>query len=175
MRSSTGTKWFARLFMGGLLLTLSMGALGESSVIPGSKAAGLDSCVAPTAEMRRYHMLYLTHDRNATVREGRRDIKNSLAECVDCHAAKDEQGGYLPVNADGQFCESCHNYTAVNVTCFQCHRKIPGEEHSHPGSLTGGSENGAGQTFGLLLDAGKAPSLTPEEYKRLHAIVGRED
>lgn len=175
MRSSTGINRLLGSLVGGLLFALSTAALSETVVTPGSKAAGLDSCVAPTAEMRRYHMLYLTHDRNATVREGRRDIQNSLAECVDCHAAKDEKGGYVPVNTEGQFCESCHNYTAVNVTCFQCHRKVPGEKHPDLGSLTGGSVDGTGHALGLLLDAGEAPSLTTEEYTRLHAIVGQED
>ncbi len=173
MRSSTGIKRVARLLLGGALLLLSAVALSESSVTPGSKAAGLDSCVAPTAEMRRYHMLYLTHDRNATVREGKRDIKYSLAQCVDCHAAKDDKGGYVPVDAEGQFCESCHNYTAVTLACFQCHRKVPEEKRGALDALKSGTAGA--RAYGLLLDDGQAPALSIQEFARLHAIAGGEE
>jgi hypothetical protein len=31
----------------------------------------------------------------------------------------------VPVNAPGEFCDGCHSYTAVNITCFQCHATVP--------------------------------------------------
>ncbi|MES9936194.1 MAG: sulfur reduction protein DsrJ [Sedimenticola sp.] len=163
MRSSTGIKRFAGLLMGGLFAALAMAAHSESAVTPGSKAASMDACVAPTAEMRRNHMDYLQHDRHASVRKGIRDIKNSLSGCVDCHASKDGQGNYKPINAEGEFCDACHDYTAVNVACFQCHRKTPQEMTSSAGA--GGSK------LGLLLDDGETPELSREELKQLHAKI----
>lgn len=173
MRSATGIKRFASLLLGSVLLLLSAAVLSESNVTPGSKAAGLESCVAPTAEIRRYHMLYLTHDRDLTVRQGKRNIKYSLAECIDCHAAKDDKGEYIPVDAEGQFCESCHKYTAVEPLCFQCHRTVPEEKRSALGGVQGGAAGN--RSLGLLLDDDEAPSLSAQEYARLHAIVGGED
>jgi len=173
MRSSTGiNRLLLGLLVGGLLVALSSVALSETSVAPGSKAAGLDSCVAPTAEMRRYHMLYLTHDRNETVRAGKRGVKYSLSACVDCHAAKDDKGEYVPVNAEGQFCEACHNYTAVEPVCFQCHRKVPEAKSSALGAVKAGNDDYA---LGLLMQDGQVPSLSADEYARVHAIVEGED
>jgi hypothetical protein len=171
MRSSTGIKGFARLLLGGVLVLLTTAALSGSAVTPGSKASELDACVAPTAEMRRYHMLYLKHDRIETVRQGNRNIKYSLAQCVDCHAAKDGKGGYKPVNGEGQFCDSCHNYTAVQLACFQCHRKVPEDKQSALESMKGALPvNGNERLFGLLLKDGDNTALSAEEFARLHAI-----
>lgn len=173
MRSSTGIYRVLGLLVGGLLFAFSAVVLSETlSVAPGSKAAGLDSCVAPTAEMRRYHMQYLTHDRNETVRAGKRGVKYSLSACVDCHAAKDDKGGYTPVNAEGQFCEACHNYAAVEPVCFQCHRKVPEEKSSALGAVKAGND---GYALGLLMQDGQVPSLSADEYARVHAIVEGED
>ncbi|OOZ37467.1 hypothetical protein [Solemya velesiana gill symbiont] len=163
MRSSTGIKRFAGLLVGGLFAALAMTAHSGSAVTQGSKAASMDACVALTADMRRNHMDYLQHDRHASVRKGIRDIKNSLSGCVDCHASKDDQGNYKPVTAEGEFCEACHNYTAVNVACFQCHRKTPQEMTS---SVTTG-----GNKLGLMLDDGEAPALSAEEFEQLHAKI----
>jgi len=172
MRSPTGIKRFIGLLMGGLLAALSSAVFSESTVTPGSKASGMDACVAPSEEMRRYHMLYLKHDRVETVRKGVRGLKYSLSDCVDCHAAEDEKGGYQPVDAEGQFCDSCHNVTAVTLACFQCHRTTPeGDEVS---SITNsGNEIGGGdrQAYGLLLDIESAAGLTADELARLHAKV----
>jgi hypothetical protein len=115
--------------VGGLLLALSTGALSASSVVTeGSKAAGLQACVEETPVMRRNHMKFLKHQRHETVHEGVRGTKHSLAGCVDCHASRDAAGEPKPVNGDGQFCQTCHNYAAVSIDCFQCHRTIPREE-----------------------------------------------
>ncbi len=127
MRRTIGFKRFAALLVSGAVLVLSAAALA-GGVTPGSKAATMESCVAPTADMRRNHMEYLKHERDEVVREGVRDTQYSLAECVNCHGAHDDQGRPVPVNADGQFCDSCHHYAAVSIPCFQCHRKVPEEK-----------------------------------------------
>ena len=172
MRSSTGMKRLAGLLMGGLLAVLSAGTLGE--VAQGSKAAGLENCVAPTADMRRNHMDYLKHDRIDTVQRGVRDIRYSLAECVDCHAAKDNTGGYLPVNGDGQFCQGCHNFVAVSLDCFQCHRKTPEVQSSRLRSSAGSQDGISPNALGLLRGGALAPVLSTAELSRLHAVVAED-
>lgn len=108
-----------------LVATLSMVTLSAADVQPGSKAAGLESCIAPTADMRRNHMDKLFHKRSQTMRQGIRTEDASLNECVNCHAAKDDSGHFVPVTEEGQFCQSCHERVAVALDCFQCHRTTP--------------------------------------------------
>jgi len=167
MRSSTGIKRFAGLLMGGVLALLAMGAQSESAVTQGSKAASLDACVAPTADMRRNHMDYLKHDRVKSVRQGVRGIKYSLSSCIDCHASKDDSGNYKPVTAEGEFCQRCHNYVAVELPCFGCHRTTPQEKRASLG-LNDGQK---GSAYGLLLDANGAPALSARELSEIHAKV----
>lgn len=82
-------------------------------------------CVRDTDWMRRNHMALIKHDRDETVIHGVRTIDGSLAECVVCHANKDTQGGFVPVNAEDQFCAGCHEFTGVTLDCFQCHSTVP--------------------------------------------------
>ena len=96
----------------------------------GSKAAGLDQCVEETAFMRKNHMEVLLHQRDRTVHAGIRTLEHSLVECVSCHAGRDENGNYVPVNADGEFCAGCHRAVAVDIDCFQCHATRPDADAS---------------------------------------------
>ncbi len=122
-----GKQQLAMLLTGVLSLLMGSTVVAESAVTPGSKAAGMDACIASTSLMRRDHMELLKHDRKLAVRQGIRDNKASLTECVACHAEKSSSGEFKPINAEGQFCATCHDYVAVSVTCFQCHRKTPEE------------------------------------------------
>lgn len=90
-----------------------------------AKADKLDACVAPTPFMRRSHFELIKHQRDVTVHQGVRDSEDSLAGCVDCHAAKDTHGKAVPVNSEDQFCAGCHEYTAVTFDCFTCHSSVP--------------------------------------------------
>ncbi|MEW8050422.1 MAG: sulfur reduction protein DsrJ, partial [Candidatus Thiodiazotropha sp.] len=75
MRSSLISKGLFIILLAGLSLP-AMQAIGESRyVTENSKAASLDSCVAPTDEIRRNHMDYLQHGRDDTVRDGMRGLK----------------------------------------------------------------------------------------------------
>jgi hypothetical protein len=94
-----------------------------------------EQCVADTDYMRRFHMDVLTHQRDQTVQDGVRTTRFSLKGCVACHARKDDSGAFLPVNAPGQFCAVCHDYTAVTIDCFQCHAEKP-EEGKQARALT---------------------------------------
>ncbi|HXK57383.1 MAG: sulfur reduction protein DsrJ [Gammaproteobacteria bacterium] len=173
MQSSTGILRAAGVIPAVVAALFSMAVHSGSAVTPGSRAAGMEACVAPTAEIRRYHMDYLKHDRIKVVRDGVRGVKYSLAECVDCHAEQDGNGGYHPVNGDGQFCNKCHEYLAVSLTCFQCHSKKPEQKRS-AASLSGEKNAGQSSLFGLLMKFDEAPALSAEEMAQLHAI-SRED
>lgn len=94
-----------------------------------------DKCVEPTHVIRERHMDFLLHQRDDTMHAGIRTTRHSLVECIECHAVKDDKGDYTPVDAPGQFCNSCHSYTAVSMDCFQCHATTPDS----------GSEQGAKQ------------------------------
>jgi hypothetical protein len=125
MRSSLIGKRSLLLLLAGLLLPVMQAGAQSAFVTQGSKAAGMEHCVAQTQIMRREHMDFLKHGRDDTVRKGVRGLQFSLAECIDCHAGTDAGGNPVPVNAEGQFCQTCHGYLAVSPDCFQCHRTTP--------------------------------------------------
>jgi hypothetical protein len=96
-----------------------------SFVRPGSRAADMAACVEPTDFMRRYHMELIKHQRDATVHQGIRGTRYSLAGCIACHASKGPDGHPVAVNAEHQFCNACHAFAAGDVNCFDCHAAIP--------------------------------------------------
>ncbi|MBK7026937.1 MAG: hypothetical protein IPH40_08665 [Polaromonas sp.] len=92
------------------------------------KAKG-GECVADPAFMRRNHGDMLKHQRDDTMRGGIRTGKNSLKACIECHASKTTNS----VNASGSnFCQSCHNFTAIKIDCFECHASKPAPTAFHP-------------------------------------------
>ncbi|VAW82672.1 hypothetical protein MNBD_GAMMA13-1466 [hydrothermal vent metagenome] len=93
---------------------------------PETRYSATQGCVEPEKDMVRNHMNYIIHQRDETMRKGIRTRQHSLEECVNCHATKNEQGDYISVNAEDQFCSSCHSYASVNIDCFQCHATKPG-------------------------------------------------
>ncbi|MDH3637873.1 MAG: hypothetical protein OES09_05350 [Gammaproteobacteria bacterium] len=93
--------------------------------VPSFPAGEGSECVEPTDVMRRNHMTFLLHQRDRTVHDGIRTTQHSLVECLNCHTAKDDQGLFIPVNAPGQFCQSCHAYSGVKMDCFECHASKP--------------------------------------------------
>lgn len=108
---------------------------GQGFVRPGSRAAALDACVEPTAFMRRNHMELIKHQRDATVYQGIRSTRDSLAGCIDCHVGRAADGQPVAVNAKRQFCSACHAFAAVKVDCFDCHAAVP---RGGPLSMTDG-------------------------------------
>jgi hypothetical protein len=88
--------------------------------VPVVKAEEGETCVAPTAEMRRNHMKMLFHQRDRTLREGVRAPRFSLKGCVECHASR-QTGSVL---GEKGFCSSCHEYAAVKLDCFECHTPL---------------------------------------------------
>lgn len=105
-----------------------------SVVIAGAVAAPVieratkgERCVEDTASMRRNHMRFLEHQRDATVHGGIRGAKHSLKGCVDCHASQ-ATGSVAQAKTD--FCIGCHAYTAVKIDCFDCHATRPDAGHA---------------------------------------------
>jgi len=88
--------------------------------MPVIKIENGEACVAPAEEMRRDHMTFLLHQRDRTLRQGLREPRFSLKNCVDCHASR-ETGSVL--GQEG-FCSSCHAYAAVSMDCFECHTPL---------------------------------------------------
>lgn len=119
------------LLCAGLIAGLGMAVADDTAATGGiegtAKADKLDACVAPTAFMRRNHFELITHQRDITVHQGIRKTDHSLAGCVDCHVRRDAAGQPVPVNAPGEFCAGCHEYTGATLDCFTCHATTPTE------------------------------------------------
>ena len=102
---------------------------GETHVIEGhSKADMLEQCVEPTEMMQKDHFDFLYHQRDNTVIDGIRTKQHSLANCVDIHVTNNKKNTAIPINSEGQFCQTCHVQTAVNIDCFTCHATVPREK-----------------------------------------------
>jgi hypothetical protein len=56
--------------------------------------------------------------------QGIRTKPHSLNECISCHASQ-KTGS---VTGDGGFCQSCHDYAAVKLDCWDCHQPKPGQK-----------------------------------------------
>ena len=116
-----------RIAAGVTIAVLAVAALAAAGSRPAGRVAlpevrieAEGVCVAPTEEMRRDHMKMLLHQRDGTMRQGLRDPRFSLKQCIDCHASK-ATGSVL--GKDG-FCSSCHAYAAVSMDCFECHTPL---------------------------------------------------
>ena len=109
-----------------LLMIFSFGPSSVADVTLPSYPKGKGKyCVEPTDVMRRDHFEFLMHHRQISVHLGVRSKRHSLVGCVDCHASQAADGTYISVNEPGQFCRSCHVYTAVKIDCFSCHAAVP--------------------------------------------------
>ncbi len=59
--------------------------------------------------------------------EGVRGEPGSLAACIDCHVQPNDKGEIAGIESKEHFCNSCHQYAAVQIDCFQCHADRPEE------------------------------------------------
>jgi len=103
-----------------VMVSLPAGAEGWTPRPTIVKAKG-EKCVKPTDVMRKRHFEFILPHGDEAEQRGIGTERYSLTECIECHATRDESGTYLPIDAKGQFCESCHSYAAVSMDCFQCH------------------------------------------------------
>ena len=108
-----------------LTFILSAGDAVADVVTPEVPMGRGAQCVEPIEIMRRDHFEFIKHQRDQTVYHGIRGSKHSLAGCIDCHASKSAEGEFLPINSEGQFCQTCHTYAAVKIDCFTCHATVP--------------------------------------------------
>lgn len=132
---------FSRLLLTSALLLWSIGSFAANSgysgpdrdangnIVPTPKG---EKCVEPTDVIRATHMDLLKHKRDLTVHEGIRTKKNSLKECINCHATPGEDGKIARVFDDNSqhFCASCHRAASVELDCFECHTDRPEEAFS---------------------------------------------
>ena len=95
-------------------------AFSTASTVPKPELppGGEKQCVAPLAEMRSSHMVLLNEWRDAVLRDGDRVAvtvdgkeyrKGLQLACMQCHTNKEK------------FCDSCHVYTSVKPSCWDCH------------------------------------------------------
>ena len=104
---------------------LPLSVIADGPIFPPARG---ERCVEPVDVMRRAHFEFLNHHGQQTVERGIRTDRHSLAGCIGCHAARDQNADWVPVSAPGQFCDSCHSYAAVRIDCFSCHRAVPGAD-----------------------------------------------
>ena len=110
-------------------------SFGEVRIPSPAKPADADACVEPVDVMRRDHMKFLMHQRDATVLEGERDSKYSLVGCMDCHNPAGVSEEIIRYENPKHFCAECHAYTSVKIDCFECHADR-GLARSEQSSLT---------------------------------------
>ena len=107
----------------GFVSTATAGDVAGRTPLPTIEPAAMgEQCVADPDFMRRNHMDLLKHQRDDTVFGGIRGAKNSLKECIACHASS-KTGSVAKTETN--FCVSCHSYTAVKIDCFECHTAKP--------------------------------------------------
>ncbi len=112
-----------------VLLGVTAPALADNPLLPVVPVATGEPHPEGNVYWRKHHMDLMRHDRDLTLREGERDIQASIGRCFDCHAVKDEAGQAVSVESDKHFCRVCHDYAAVKVDCFMCHRSTPDAEN----------------------------------------------
>jgi len=94
---------------------------GSVAIPQPTKPEAASACVEPVEVMRREHMKFLLHQRDATVLEGKRDGKYSLTGCMDCHNPAQDDGKVVRYPDPQHFCADCHRYASVKIDCFECH------------------------------------------------------
>jgi predicted CXXCH cytochrome family protein len=81
-----------------------------------------DSCVGDTEFMRRNHMTVLQHQHGEPRVKGVRSEGYSLKKCLACHSVMGPDSRPVTADSPEHFCRSCHDYAAVKIDCFECHR-----------------------------------------------------
>jgi len=96
-------------------------SFGKIAIPNPEKPANAEQCVEPVEVMRRDHMKFLMHQRDATVIDGEREGVYSLVGCMNCHNPASESGEIVRYENPQHFCAECHTYASVKIDCFECH------------------------------------------------------
>jgi hypothetical protein len=122
----------------GFLLVLAGGGAAQerAPLLPDIPKGTGEAHAEGNSFWRKNHMEMMRHDRDLTLRMGEREIDASLKGCFDCHAVSGDHGTPVTYENEKHFCRVCHDYAAVKVDCFMCHRSTPDgvDEHAINGS-----------------------------------------
>jgi len=149
-----------------LMLGLAAPALAQDSApyLPNIPKATGNPHPEGNEYWRKHHMDLMKHDRDLTVHQGDRQIEASLKACFECHAVKDDNGQYVTVQDDRHFCRVCHDYAAVKVDCFMCHRSTPeGVDESKLQASTLGDANDPSLMNELFAYLENLPEFAPAD------------
>lgn len=114
-----------RLVLAFLAVVAFAGGAAAGGLAPAVPAATGNPHPEGSEYWRKHHMELMQHQRDLVLREGDREIEASIGQCFDCHAVTDDAGAFVTVEDDRHFCRVCHDYAAVRVDCFSCHRSTP--------------------------------------------------
>lgn len=115
------------LILCGFGIRMVLAASPEDIPPPKGKYSEETICIEPVEIMRKQHFDFILDHRDKTVVQGIRTEQYSLVGCIDCHITPNAQGEYARYSEETHFCASCHQFTAVNIDCFQCHADRPEE------------------------------------------------
>lgn len=96
----------------------ALGAGGSAARPELERPRGDSTCVEDSAYMATQHVALLQRWRNAVVRDGEKDyvatsgksyVMSLTGTCMHCHS-----------NGEA-FCDRCHSYAGVTLTCWNCH------------------------------------------------------
>ena len=136
------------LVVTGSVVFADEGEVAGNALLPFIPMGQGDTCVEETGFMRRNHMKLLKHQRDETTLRGARNEKYSLAECLSCHAVYGPDAIPVTAASPSHFCRSCHDFTAVNIDCFQCHASRPESGEFPADHQPGSTFPGAANTIG---------------------------
>lgn len=92
----------------------NMGKANAGPEIDAQKLAEMQS-IEPGINMIANHPQLFNQWRDEFVRNGQTVYINSQGKAIDINIER------LVGDSSSQFCVSCHNYTAVKPTCWDCH------------------------------------------------------
>jgi len=94
-------------------------ATGGSTARPElERPSGDSTCVEDSAYMTTRHVALLQRWRTAVVRDGAKDYVSTSGKSY----AMNLTGTCMRCHSDGEaFCDRCHTYAGVELTCWSCH------------------------------------------------------
>lgn len=98
----------------------NMGKANAGPEVDPQQLAYLQS-IEPALNMTASHPQLFNQWRDQLVRDGKTVYINSEGKKIDINIEKLAASG-----PSGQFCVSCHEYTAVKITCTSCHSGLEG-------------------------------------------------